>query len=65
MKPTHKTVYTIDIKRNNMCCCSSATAGPAGTSHWRSAVRPPSHCLPRSMTVLAYRYSWLGRSMNF
>jgi len=35
MKPTHKTVYTMDIKGTTCVVGSSATAG---TSHWRSAV---------------------------
>jgi len=36
MKPTHKTVYTMDIKRHNMCCWF---IGNCRDEHWCSAVK--------------------------
>jgi len=36
MKPTHKTVYTMEIKTGTTCVVGSSAT--AGTSHWRSAV---------------------------
>jgi len=38
MKPTHKTVYAMDIKMAQRWCVVGSSA-TAGTSHWRSAVK--------------------------
>jgi len=39
MKPTHYTIYTMDIKMAQRVFFAVGSSATAGTSHWRSAVK--------------------------